>query len=82
LISTIDSCIGRYDGQAYEALLERARLNPTNRYKVRKKRSIDQFQNFIYLLLNRFIQFGNQLNKIQLLNFKNLIFSLSEEEYF
>jgi hypothetical protein len=33
-ISTIDSCLGRYDGQAYEALLERARLNPTNRYKV------------------------------------------------
>ncbi len=35
-ISTIDSCLGRYDGQAYEALLERARLNPTNRYKVTK----------------------------------------------
>ncbi|CAF0733727.1 unnamed protein product [Adineta steineri] len=30
----IDSCLGRYDGQVYEALLERARLNPSNRYKV------------------------------------------------
>lgn len=30
----LNSCLGRYDGQAYEALLERARLNPSNRYKV------------------------------------------------
>ncbi|CAF3403868.1 unnamed protein product [Rotaria sp. Silwood1] len=30
----LDSCLGRYDGQAYEALMERARLNPSNRYKV------------------------------------------------
>lgn len=30
----LSSCLGRYDGQAYEALLEQARLNPTNRYKV------------------------------------------------
>ncbi|CAF4414402.1 unnamed protein product, partial [Adineta steineri] len=30
----IDSCLGRYDGKVYEALLERARLNPSNRYKV------------------------------------------------
>jgi acyl-CoA oxidase len=30
----LDSCLGRYDGQAYEALLERARLNPGNRDKV------------------------------------------------
>ncbi|CAF2817046.1 unnamed protein product [Rotaria sp. Silwood2] len=30
----LDSCLGRYDGQAYEALMERARLNPSNRHKV------------------------------------------------
>ena len=30
----IDSCLGRYDGQVYEALMERARLNPSNRQKV------------------------------------------------
>ncbi|UJR27411.1 hypothetical protein I4U23_008701 [Adineta vaga] len=30
----LNSCLGQYDGQAYEALMERARLNPTNRYKV------------------------------------------------
>jgi hypothetical protein len=34
-MSEIDSCLGRYDGQAYEALLERARLNPGNRDKVK-----------------------------------------------
>jgi len=33
----IDSCLGRYDGQVYEALMERARLNPTNRYKVKDR---------------------------------------------
>ncbi|CAF3813134.1 unnamed protein product [Rotaria sordida] len=31
----LNSCLGRYDGQVYEALMERARLNPSNRYKVR-----------------------------------------------
>ncbi|CAF0966451.1 unnamed protein product, partial [Rotaria sordida] len=30
----LNSCLGRYDGQVYEALMERARLNPSNRYKV------------------------------------------------
>ncbi|CAF0812925.1 unnamed protein product [Adineta steineri] len=30
----LNSCLGRYDGQVYEALMERARLNPTNRHKV------------------------------------------------
>ncbi|CAF1500184.1 unnamed protein product [Adineta ricciae] len=30
----LDSCLGRYDGQVYEALMERARLNPSNRHKV------------------------------------------------
>ncbi|UJR20018.1 hypothetical protein I4U23_023152 [Adineta vaga] len=30
----LNSCLGRYDGQAYEALMERARLNPSNRRKV------------------------------------------------
>ncbi|CAF4091082.1 unnamed protein product [Rotaria magnacalcarata] len=30
----LDSCLGRYDGQVYEALMERARLNPTNQHKV------------------------------------------------
>ncbi|CAF1253259.1 unnamed protein product [Rotaria sordida] len=30
----LDSCLGRYDGQVYEALMERARLNPTNGHKV------------------------------------------------
>lgn len=33
----IGSCLGRYDGQAYEALMERARLNPTNQHKVFKQ---------------------------------------------
>jgi hypothetical protein len=36
-ISIIGSCLGRYDGQVYEALMERARLNPSNRYKVKDK---------------------------------------------
>lgn len=31
----VDSCLGRYDGQVYEALMERAQLNPTNRHKVK-----------------------------------------------
>ncbi|CAF4289872.1 unnamed protein product [Adineta steineri] len=30
----LNSCLGRYDGQAYEALMERARLNPSNRHRV------------------------------------------------
>ncbi|UJR20063.1 hypothetical protein I4U23_023196 [Adineta vaga] len=30
----LESCLGRYDGQVYEALMERARLNPANRVKV------------------------------------------------
>nr|BAK02006.1 predicted protein [Hordeum vulgare subsp. vulgare] len=30
----LDSCLGRYDGQAYQALMERARLNPANQEKV------------------------------------------------
>ncbi|CAM4852807.1 unnamed protein product [Rotaria socialis] len=30
----LNSCLGRYDGQVYEALMERARLNPTNQHKV------------------------------------------------
>ena len=31
---SLDSCLGRYDGQVYEALMDRARQNPTNRHKV------------------------------------------------
>ncbi|CAF3978135.1 unnamed protein product, partial [Adineta steineri] len=29
-----NSCLGRYDGEVYEALMERARLNPSNRHRV------------------------------------------------
>lgn len=35
---SIDSCLGRYDGQVYEALMERAQLNPTNQHKVKNLR--------------------------------------------
>jgi hypothetical protein len=37
-----DSCLGRYDGQVYEALMERARLNPTNQHKVKNRRFQDR----------------------------------------
>jgi len=30
----LDSCLGRYDGEVYEALMKHCRLNPTNRHKV------------------------------------------------
>ncbi len=64
----IDSCLGRYDGQVYEALMERARLNPTNRYKV-KDREMKLRIDLLFFLF-RFIRFGHQLNKIQCLNSK------------
>ncbi len=41
-IEHADSCLGRYDGQVYEALLERARLNPSNRHKVNNENFRDR----------------------------------------
>jgi hypothetical protein len=43
---SIDSCLGRYDGQVYEALMERARLNPTNRHKVNEKKFLEKKNTF------------------------------------
>jgi hypothetical protein len=66
--------LGRYDGQVYEALLERARLNPTNRHKVNQESFYERKKKSIDTLGSSNLGIDKARDKIQALDFSELVF--------
>jgi hypothetical protein len=66
--------LGRYDGQVYEALLERARLNPTNRHKVNEESFYERKKKSFDVLGSSNLGIDKGRDKIQALDFSELVF--------
>jgi hypothetical protein len=66
--------LGRYDGQVYEALIERARLNPTNRHKVNEESFYERKKKSFEVLGSSSLGIDKARNKIQTLDFSEPIF--------
>lgn len=71
----IDSCLGRYDGQVYEALMERARLNPTNQHKVKKREIWNiETKSVFFLLGPSYLVVNKTRNIIETLDLRESLF--------
>jgi len=67
--------LGRYDGQVYEALMERAGRNPTNRHKVNEERFYKGKTQLFDVLGSSKLVIDKTRDKIQTLDFSELVFN-------